>query len=102
MLNSLSKTELDTIRKNLELKGISGLNKGDLIKELVIAIPNQLPRILSRFDKERYVLLKNIVKQSGKLPLPRNVSVKKVEALMTCAVIFPIHIRRGKGISCPY
>ncbi|MGI8387652.1 YecA family protein [Robertmurraya sp. P23] len=101
VLNSLSKTELDKIRKNLDLKGISGLNKGDLIKELVSAIPNHLPRILSRFDKERYVLLKNIVKNSGKLPLPRNVSVKKVEALMTWGVIFPIHLEGGKGLAVP-
>lgn len=101
MLNSLSKTELDKIRKNLELKGISNLNKGDLIKELVIAIPTHLPRILSRFDKERYVLLKNIVKHSGKLPLPRKISVKKVEALMTCGVIFPSQLEGEKGLAVP-
>lgn len=101
VLNSLSKTELDSIRKNLELKGISGLNKGELIKELVIAIPSHLFRILSRFDKERYVLFKNIVKHSGKLPLPRNVSVKKVEVLMAWGVIFPIHLEVGKGLTVP-
>ncbi|WP_066052154.1 YecA family protein [Robertmurraya korlensis] len=101
VLHSHSKTDLDKIRKNLDLKGISGLNKGDLIKELVRAIPNQLFRILSRFDKERYVLFKNIVKHSGKLPLPRNVSVKKVEALMAWGVIFPIHLEGGKGLTVP-
>lgn len=101
VLNSLSKSELDRIRKNLELKGISGLNKGELIKELVIAIPCHLRRTLSRFDKERYVLFKNIVKHSGKLPLPRNVSVKKVEALMAWGVIFPIHLEGGKGLTVP-
>lgn len=101
MLNSLSKTELDKIRKNLELKGISGLNKGDLIKELVIAIPNHLPKILSRFDKERYVLLKDIVKSSGKLPLPRNITVNKVESLMTWGVIFPIQLDGRRGLAVP-
>ncbi len=77
------------------------MNKGELIKELVIAIPSHLFRILYRIDKERYVLIKNIVKHSGKLPLPRNVSVNKVVALMAWGVIFPIHLEGGKGLTVP-
>lgn len=58
LLHSLSKIELDDIRKSLELKGISNLKKAELIQELVVAIPNNLRRILSRFDRERYDLFK--------------------------------------------
>lgn len=72
-----------------------------------VSEPFQLESMLNSLSETEleypgfFLDLTNIAKNSGKLPLPRNVSVKKVEALMTWGVIFPIHLEGGKGLAVP-
>ncbi|MFC8151484.1 hypothetical protein ACFUP3_17555 [Bacillus paralicheniformis] len=101
LLHSLSKIELDDIRKSLELKGISNLKKAELIQELVVAIPSHFRRILSTFDQERYGLFKKIVSHSGKIQVPRNVSIEQIKALMDWGIIFPNRLEGKPGLTVP-
>lgn len=101
LLHSLSKIELDDIRKSLDLKGISNLKKADLIQELVVAIPSHLRGILSTFDQERYGLFKKIVSHSGKIQVPRNVSIEHIKSLMGWGIIFPICLDGKQGLTVP-
>ncbi len=64
-LERLTKEELITIRQNLEIKGISKLNKKQLIEVLEIEIVNSMKEVISYFDYNQYKILKNIVNRNG-------------------------------------
>lgn len=64
-LESLSKHELTKIRQELNLKGLSTLNKSDLIDRLVSMIPSSLGEVFNKFDDSRYNILKAIIENDG-------------------------------------
>jgi hypothetical protein len=56
---------LDAVRKNLNISGVSSLNKHKLAEALDINIKRLLPKILRKFTNIEYKLIKNIVNQKG-------------------------------------
>ncbi|MBY0097794.1 SEC-C metal-binding domain-containing protein [Mesobacillus maritimus] len=69
-LNRLPKSDLDSIRKKLEIKNASTLKKADLIEVLQENIPAHLERICKDLDKERYNLLTKVAENGGSIPAP--------------------------------
>lgn len=64
-LAQLTKNELDDIRRNLEVKGLSSLNKKRLAEELERLLPEMAQGVFSLFDEERYRLVKKICENGG-------------------------------------
>ncbi|WML58800.1 SEC-C metal-binding domain-containing protein [Neobacillus sp. PS2-9] len=89
LLSLLKKHELDSIRKRLDLKGLSTLNKGALASELERLIPIHFEKILHKLDQERYDLIHEIVKNSKYTIKNNEISISKVETLMEWGIIFP-------------
>ncbi|MTT30427.1 hypothetical protein GMB86_00170 [Terrilactibacillus sp. BCM23-1] len=69
-LNNYTKYELDTIRKNLEIKNASSLKKAELIALLQEQIPDSLKQIHLLWDSERFKLLTNAASNGGKIDAP--------------------------------
>lgn len=64
-LNRLTRNELDSIRKKLEIKNSSSLKKAELILRLQEKIPALLEAVCKQLDQERYRLAKSLVRQGG-------------------------------------
>ncbi|MEW9701991.1 SEC-C metal-binding domain-containing protein [Paenibacillus sp. SI8] len=64
-LSNLSKSELTEIRKDLNLTGVSTLNKQQLIQALEQAIPAALSTLLQKFDETRFQIMKQIAVRGG-------------------------------------
>ncbi|GGM42445.1 preprotein translocase subunit SecA [Paraliobacillus quinghaiensis] len=86
-LNRLTKQQMDKIRKKLNLKGISSLNKAALAKELERLIPENIEKFFNIIDQERYELVTSICENNG-IALADDVPLSKVEALMEFGVIY--------------
>jgi len=65
LLFSLTKDELNKIRKNWGFKGISNLNKKELASELQKRIPVSVNRWLKLIDESIYFLLKELLTHGG-------------------------------------
>lgn len=89
-LPMLTKYELDDIRKQLELNGLSSLKKAELAVELSLAIPARFERVLSTFDKDRYDLIKKIIKNMGMLPVDDEFPSSKILSLRDQGIVFPV------------
>jgi hypothetical protein len=101
ILSMLTKTELDEIRKQLELSGMSALKKAELAAELARMIPGQLEKVLSTFDQEMYNLIKNLIKKSGSLPI-KDVSLDhNVNSLRKLGIVFPVVMDGQKHYAMP-
>lgn len=86
----LTKYELDDIRKQLELSGMSSLKKAELAVELARTIPIQFEKVISNFDKERYDLIKTIIKNMGMLSVDDGFPISKIASLRDHGVVFPV------------
>jgi hypothetical protein len=64
-LQSLTKSELDSIRQTLNIKNISSLPKQQLIQALSQAIPRHILRQVRLFDHQRYALVSRILAAGG-------------------------------------
>ncbi|MBZ9685944.1 SEC-C domain-containing protein [Clostridium estertheticum] len=64
-LATYTKNDLDDIRKDLHISGISSLNKQKLAEALEVNIKRLLPEILKKFTDIEYKLVKNMVKHKG-------------------------------------
>ena len=64
-LAAFTKNDLDQIRKDLSISGVSSLNKKNLAIALDVSIKNLLPEILGRFTNSEYILVKHILKHKG-------------------------------------
>ena len=60
-----TKDNLDDVRKELNISGISSLNKQKLAEALDVNIKRLLPEILKKFTDSEYKLLRKIVDQNG-------------------------------------
>lgn len=69
-LSRLTRNDLNKIRQNLDLKGISSLKKNDLIIALQEMIPARVEEIFLRFDNGRYDLFKKMANNGGWIPAP--------------------------------
>lgn len=65
ILGRLKKAELNNIRKNLHIKGLSALKKEELIGELEKRIPHYASKGFRVFDEERYELANRICLEPG-------------------------------------
>ena len=86
-LNRLTKQQMDKIRKKLNLKGISSLNKAALAAELERLIPQNIEKFFNILDQERYELVQSICANNG-IAVADDFSLSKVEALMEFGVIY--------------
>ncbi|MBT2694501.1 SEC-C metal-binding domain-containing protein [Bacillus sp. ISL-55] len=89
-LPMLTKIELDDIRKQLGLSGMSSLKKAELAVELARIIPSRLDKIMSTYDKERYDLIKMIIKNAGLMPVDDGFPISKITSLRDAGVVFPV------------
>lgn len=101
LLPLLTKQQLDTIRKTLELKGISSLNKRELVEELEKSIPVQMEHIMHTFDPERYNLMKQISESAGMVVISDDFPYAKIESLLNYGVIFPAVYNDQKVLTMP-
>ncbi|MBP1948203.1 SEC-C metal-binding domain-containing protein [Virgibacillus litoralis] len=88
-LVNLKKHELDQVRKNLDLKNLSTLKKGELARELVQLIPSQFEHVLYILDKERYDIIKEARNNSGATIVDNTFPFRKVESLRDYGILFP-------------
>ncbi|WP_216829684.1 YecA family protein [Alkalihalobacterium elongatum] len=87
-LNSLTKNELDPIRKNLEVKNASSLKKGELATLLAEVVPSLFKEQLYMLDQEKYDLMKTIINNGGYISHP-GLSLEKIETLKAQSLVFP-------------
>lgn len=99
LLHKLTKQQLDKIRRNLELKGISSLKKTDLVNELVKLIPTKLEATLHTFDHERLNLVKKIVEDG--FIAANNFPLSKIESLLETGLIYPVNYNDQKVFTMP-
>lgn len=72
MLTMLNMNQLNEIRQALEVKGVSQLNKSDLIQRLSAEVINRLDYTLQRMDTERYRIIQSVMKApNGILPVQK-------------------------------
>lgn len=98
LLARLTKDELSNIRSNLNLKGMSTLNKKELAEELVRLLPEKTEEVFSGFDEERYQLVKKMCEKGGFI-FDSDISTEKAEYLRENGIIFP-GSRNGRKILC--
>ncbi|WP_108669059.1 YecA family protein [Peribacillus acanthi] len=90
VLNLLTKDELDDIRKQLRLKGMSSLKKGELAAELSHSIPSHFEQVLYTLDQERTDLIQQIFNNSGMLHISDEFPISKITSMMGLGIIFPV------------
>lgn len=89
-LPMLTKNELDDIRKKLELSGISTLKKAELAVKLALVIPTRIEEALLTFDKERYEIIKKIIKNGGVMPVDDQFPIFKITSLRDHGIVYPV------------
>jgi len=99
-LNILRKEQLDSIRQSLYIKGVSALNKAELVKSLARLIPDHLDKIFSWLSEERYNILKNAAENGGIIANP-DLPFKKVDYFARRGLLFPGHINSQKVLFMP-
>ncbi len=88
-IDTLTKKEMTTIRKELNLKGLSTLNKDELSKRLVELMPKKIEGVLNTFDKERYDLVKKIIMNNGYIKATdTDIDISKIYYLRSYGLIF--------------
>jgi hypothetical protein len=93
-LNTYTKLELDTIRRTLELSGISALKKAPLIDVLSQQIAKKLPQIIKKLSFKEYKLLQSIICNGGILKF----DAKLAEILISIrkyGLIIPLRTTNG-------
>jgi hypothetical protein len=99
-LNRLAKSDLDSIRKKLEIKNASSLKKADLIEVLQENIPAHLERICKDLDKERYDLLKKVAENGGSIPAP-SLEPRQFNYFETYGILFTGTFKDEKVVVMP-
>lgn len=100
MLKELTKYELDSIRQELEFKGLSNLKKDLLINELARLIPERITEILGTFDQERFELVKRLAQRGGVMPVSKAIQ-ENVEYYREKGLIFTGRLDRKKVLIMP-
>lgn len=87
-IHSLTKSEMDIIRKNYGFKNLSSLKKKELASELTKLIPLHFEQVIRTLDQGRYDLIKAIISNSGVIH-DVDIAISHLEAMMGCSIIFP-------------
>lgn len=82
-----TKEELHHIRKRLNLKNASSLNKADLIRLLQNSIPFYIESLILGMDQNQFTLVKTIVRQGGVMTDP-DLDLDKLIVLRSLGFIF--------------
>ena len=99
-IHRLSKTEMDAIRKNYDLRNVSTLKKPELEAELARQIPSIFPETIYALDKGAYDDIKLIAKNSGVIP-DTDIPFSDVEKLLQYCMAFPGVYREKKVVFMP-
>lgn len=99
-LSRLTKSELDKIRKNLDLKNLSALKKGELADRLEYFITEAFKDTIRIFDKQRYDLTRRMVNNQG-FVTAKDITISKVQSLMEYGIAFPGVYENHKIIFMP-
>lgn len=94
-LARLTKQELTAIRTELNIAGVSSLNKQDLADKLAELIPQYLGGILERFDEERYQVVKKAADRRDAFPALGD--PYKVSYFLNLCLLFP-GTQQGKRV----
>lgn len=86
-LSTLRKKDLSEIRKNLNIEGISQLNKDELITKLADLIPEYLAKIIPFLAKTNYHFLNHVI-NSGQKSFVIDAEKIEVEELDLAAFLF--------------
>lgn len=65
LLQNLNKNEIYEIAKNLNIDGVSNLNKNDLVDKLLNEYEESVKKVMNLFDERRYKFLKKCINNSG-------------------------------------
>ncbi|WP_170132896.1 SEC-C metal-binding domain-containing protein [Saliterribacillus persicus] len=87
-LRAFTKSELDDIRKYLNVTGVSGLKKGDLLQVLLEEVPKKIEDICKRWDDKRFSMLLQIANNGGKITAPSSIGLVQAGYLRTTGFIF--------------
>lgn len=99
-LSKYTKNDLDSIRKNLQIKNASGLRKAELVTLLVEKIPANLENICLQLDKERFRLLTDIARNGGQITAP-NLNHFETEHLRATGLIYSGIFEERKILAIP-
>ncbi|MBM4761796.1 SEC-C metal-binding domain-containing protein [Bacillus sp. B15-48] len=69
-LTKQTKSELDGIRKRLEIKNASSLKKAELVHLLAEKLPESIENVFSVFDQESYNVITQIIRENGLIKAP--------------------------------
>jgi hypothetical protein len=92
-LANLTKNELDTIRLNLDIRGVSKLKKQELIVALAQLIPEALPPILNLLDDTRYQILRRVADRGGRAE--QALESNQIDYFRDRGLMFPV-LYKGK------
>ena len=77
-LSTYTKSDLDDIRKNLEIKNASGLKKAELSALLEEKIPDLMKTFFLQLDYERFNLLLKIARNGGYIESGFRIPIKSI------------------------
>jgi Predicted metal-binding protein related to the C-terminal domain of SecA len=98
-LNGLTKSDMDEIRKNLDLKNLSTLKKSELATELSGLLPGRYGQVLHLLDQGEYGLIKEIARRGGFIQ--GDMELSRVEALVGYGLVFPCVYKEQRGLFMP-
>jgi hypothetical protein len=98
-LERLTKTELDDIRHNLNLKNLSGLKKENLLQELNNQITSKLDEFLQLLDVERLNYFLEIINHEGVMEV--DLSLDKAEYFRGFGIFFTGNIQGKHVLTVP-
>lgn len=99
-IHGLTREQMDRIRKNLELKNLSTLKKGELASELIKWIPEKFKQLVYALDQGCYSLLKIAAANDG-IITNKGMAVSQIEPLMGYSFIFPGIYNNQKALYMP-
>lgn len=88
-LSNLTKGSLTQIRKELSIKGVSHLNKLELIEALVEEIPKRIDGVLQVFDVSRYQSLNTALKNKHGVIDGEEFTQAQKESWLKMGILFP-------------
>jgi regulator of sigma D len=99
-LATYTKYELDEIRRRFNYKGISQLNKRDLVVKLAELLRDKIASVFMTIDQERYEIIKEAIKTNGYYPA-KGMLIQKVEKLCLDLIFFPIDVENKPFLVMP-
>lgn len=98
-LKNLTKNELTKIRQNLDLKGLSSLNKHQLIDRLESEIVSSARKVFLVFDNSQYKLIKKIIENDGMAEI--DIDTLQAEYFRNRGIIFSGTIKGKRVLVMP-